>query len=49
MSILTPPIVVGANKAFEQDVLGRSDFGQSLLNLVFQSRNELVISLDEVG
>lgn len=46
MNIVTPPIVVGENEAFEQDVLGRSDFGASLLNLVSQSRDELVISLD---
>src|SRR5690554_6296690 len=46
MNIVTPPIVVGANEAFEQDALGRSDFGQSLLNLVSQSSDELVISLD---
>ncbi len=46
MNIVTPPIIVGENEAFEQDVLGRSDFGQSLLNLVFQSSDELVISLD---
>ena len=46
MNIITPPIIVGENEAFEQDVLGRSNFGQSLLNLVSQSNDELVISLD---
>jgi hypothetical protein len=46
MNIVTPQIVVGENEAFEQDVLGRSDFGQSLLNLISQSNDELVISLD---
>jgi hypothetical protein len=46
MRIVTPPIVVGENEAFEQDALGRSNFGQSLLNLVSQSNDELVISLD---
>jgi len=46
MKIVTPPIIVGENEAFEQDVLGRSNFGQSLLNLVAQSNDELVISLD---
>jgi len=46
MNIVTPPIIVRENEAFEQDVLGRSNFGQSLLNLVSQSSDELVISLD---
>ena len=46
MKIVTPQISVGENEAFEQDVLGRSNFGQSLLNLVSQSSDELVISLD---
>ncbi|WP_418512146.1 KAP family P-loop NTPase fold protein [Corallibacter sp.] len=46
MNIVTPPITVGEDEAFEQDVLGRSNFGQSLLNLVCQSSDELVISLD---
>lgn len=46
MNIVTPPIIVGEGEAFEQDALGRSDFGQSLLNLVSQSSDELVISLD---
>lgn len=46
MNIVTPPIIVSENEAFEQDILGRSDFGQSLLNLVSQSSDELVISLD---
>lgn len=46
MNIVTPTIIVGEDEAFEQDVLGRSNFGQSLLNLVSQSSDELVISLD---
>ena len=46
MKIVTPPIIVNENESFEQDVLGRSDFGQSLLNLISQSNDELVISLD---
>jgi len=46
MNIVTPPIIVEENEAFEQDILGRSNFGQSLLNLVSQSSDELVISLD---
>jgi len=46
MNIVTPSIIVGENEAFEQDALGRSGFGQSLLNLISQSNDELVISLD---
>lgn len=46
MNIVTPPIIVEENEAFEKDILGRSDFGQSLLNLVSRSSDELVISLD---
>ncbi len=46
MKIVTPPLVFGENEAFEQDALGRRDFGQSLLNLVTRSSDELVISLD---
>jgi hypothetical protein len=46
MNIVTPPIVIKDNEAFEQDILGRSDFGKALLNLVSKSNDELVISLD---
>lgn len=46
MKIVTPPMIVKEDEAFDQDVLGRSEFGQSLLNLVSQSNDELVISLD---
>lgn len=46
MNIVTPPIIVEENEAFEKDILGRSNFGQSLLNLVSRSSDELVISLD---
>ncbi len=46
MNIVTPPIIVGEKEAFEQDALGRSGFGKSLLNLVSQSNDELVLSLD---
>jgi len=46
MNIVTPPITVGEKEAFEQDALGRSGFGKSLLNLVSQSNDELVLSLD---
>ncbi len=46
IKIVAQPIIVGENEAFEQDVLGRKDFGESLLNLVSLSSDELVISLD---
>lgn len=46
MNIVTPSMIVGENEGLEQDALGRSDFGQSLLNLISQSNDELVISLD---
>ena len=46
MNIVTPPIIVEENEAFEKDILGRGDFGQSLLNLVSRFSDELVISLD---
>ncbi len=46
IKIVTQPITVGENEAFEQDVLGRKEFGESLLNLVSLSSDELVISLD---
>ena len=46
IKIVAQPIIVGENEAFEQDVLRRKDFGESLLNLVSLSSDELVISLD---
>ncbi len=46
MNIVIPPIVVEKGEAFEQDLLNRKEFGRALLNLVNQSKNELVISLD---
>ncbi len=46
IKIVTRPIIVRDDEAFEQDVLGRKEFGESLLNLVLLSNDELVISLD---
>ena len=46
IKIVAQPIIVGEKEAFEQDELGRKDFGESLLNLVSLSSDELVISLD---
>ncbi len=45
-TIVARPIIVGENEAFKQDLFGREDFGKSLLDLVFISSDELVISLD---
>ncbi len=44
--IVTQPIIIRENEAFEQDILGREDFGKSLLTLVSIPSDELVISLD---
>ncbi len=46
IKIVVQPITVGKDEAFEQDILGRKGFGESLLNLVSLSSDELVISLD---
>ncbi len=44
--LVTRQIEVGENDAFKNDILDRNDFGESLLNLVSMSSDELVISLD---
>lgn len=46
MKLRIEPLKVGKDESFEQDVLDRKDFGQSLLNLITKSENELVISID---
>ena len=46
MKIVTPPLVIKGPDAFAEDLLNRKEYGQSLLNLVSQSSDELVISLD---
>ncbi len=46
IKIVVQPIIVEADDAFKHDILGRKDFGESLLNLVSLSNDELVISLD---
>lgn len=46
MRIVTPTIIIKEGESFEQDLLERSSFGNSLLNLVTHSNDELVISLD---
>ena len=46
MKIVTPPLVIEGPDAFAEDLFNRKEYGQSLLNLVSQSSDELVISLD---
>lgn len=46
MKIVTPPLIIEDSDAFSEDLLNRKEYGQSLLNLVLQSSDELVISLD---
>jgi hypothetical protein len=46
MKLRIEPLKVGKDESFEQDVLDRKDFGQSLLNLIIKSEDELVISID---
>lgn len=46
MKLRIEPLRVGKDESFEQDVLDRKDFGQSLLNLITKSEDELVISID---
>ena len=46
MKIVTPPLQIGSNEGFSQDVFDRKGFGESLLNLIERSDDELVISLD---
>ncbi|OIR24956.1 KAP family P-loop NTPase fold protein [Bathymodiolus thermophilus thioautotrophic gill symbiont] len=46
MKIVTPPLVIEKSDAFKNDVLNRKAYGKALLNLVRQSSDELVISLD---
>ena len=46
MNIVIPSIIVEDGESFEKDIFGRSEFGEALSNLVSQSNDELVISLD---
>mgnify|MGYP001033346793 CR=1 FL=1 len=46
MRLITPPLVIEEDEPFKNDILGRKAYGQALLNLVAQSNDELVISLD---
>jgi predicted KAP-like P-loop ATPase len=46
MRIVTPPLIIEESDAFKNDILERKAYGKDLLNLVRQSNDELVISLD---
>jgi len=46
MRIVTPPIEINEGESFEQDILERKEYGESLANLVSNSSDELVISID---
>lgn len=46
MKIVIPPLEIEEDEGFEKDALNRKSFGESLLNLVVRSSDELVISLD---
>ena len=46
MKIVTPPLVIDNTEGFKQDILERKGFGESLLNLIENSEDELVISID---
>lgn len=46
MKIVTPPLNIQNDEGFKQDILDRKGFGESLLNLIERSQDELVISLD---
>jgi len=46
VKLVTPPLIVEEGDAFKKDVLERASYGESLMNLVSRSTDELVISLD---
>ncbi|MGD9887834.1 MAG: P-loop NTPase fold protein [Halothiobacillaceae bacterium] len=46
MKLVTPSLVVNDSDGFSKDVLQRKEFGEALSNLIIQSTDELVISLD---
>ncbi len=46
MKIVIPPLEIEEDEGFEKDALNRKSFGESLLNLLVRSSDELVISLD---
>lgn len=46
MKIVTPSLIISSTEGFSQDILDRKSFGESLLNLIERSEDELVISLD---
>ncbi len=46
MRLVTPQINIGTTDGFRNDLLERKSFGESLLNLIKNTSDELVISLD---
>ncbi|WP_193448095.1 hypothetical protein [Vibrio chemaguriensis] len=46
MKLVVPSLDVAENEGFQQDILRREAFGESLKNLVIRSDDELVVSLD---
>ena len=46
MKIIVPPFAVAEDDGFKADLFSRKEFGQSLLNLIVNSDDSLVISLD---
>ncbi len=46
MRIVTPPLIVEENDGFINDILERKAYGEALLNLVVNSSDDLVVSLD---
>ncbi len=46
MKLIVPPLIISEDEGFEQDLFGRKAFGQSLKNVIINSDDALVISLD---
>ena len=46
MKLVTPPLIVKENDSFKNDVLDRKDYGKALCNIIDQTNEELVISID---
>nr|EGR0558264.1 hypothetical protein [Vibrio cholerae] len=46
MKLIVPPLIISESEGFEQDLFGRKAFGESLKNVIINSDDALVISLD---
>jgi len=46
LKLTIPPLVIEKHDGFSKDALGREEYGKSLLNLITNSDDELVIALD---